>query len=465
MTGKDRMKLRLLPLCLLLLLLASLSACSYDMEIRGVQMQPYVPAPLPHLFDEAMAAPRHDGVLLAGAQMLDITPYDRKAWLAGFGPGRKSRGVLDPVYAHILYLNDGRNATVLIALDIVGIMNPDVNRLRSLITAKYPHNIQGIATHNHQGPDTIGYWGPGLLIPVDRGVDQDWFDKTMQAIALSVNDAIRTAQPARLAFGDAMVDPQWSSNLWFDHDQGPKDDQLGVLRVETLDGKALATVINWACHAESLLHNNKISADFPGRFYKHCAAKGGGVGIFLANASGGMVTAYPCRWEQRKHYDLEKRIAWADQLGEYLYDTAAASVRDVPRVSGAKINLKHSSLAVPMRNPLFRVAADNGIIRTDDRGHDRKQFNTELNVLDLGPCTFAFVPGEPFPSLGKILKDAMPRSKPPFVVTLANDELAYMMTEEEWNDSHYRYERSMSCGREAGPLVTEALVALIKKGR
>lgn len=459
------MKHRAPLLCLLLLTLASFSACSYDMEIRGVNMESYVPAQIPQLFDRAMAATRTDDVLLAGAKLLDITPYDRKAWMAGFGPGRKSRGVLDPVYAHILYLDDGRNATVLIVMDIIGIMNPDVNRLRSLITAKYPHHIQVIATHNHQGPDTIGYWGPGLLFPVDRGVDKDWFNKTLQSIALSVNEVIRTAQPARLAFGDAQVDPQWSTNLWFEHGKGPKDDQMGVLRVETTDGKALATVINWACHAESLMENKKISADFPGRFYKHCAAKGGGVGFFLANASGGMITAYPCRWEQRKHYNLEKRIAWAEKLGAYLYDTAAASLRDAARIGDAKIGVRYSSLAVPVRNPLFKVAADNGIILVDERDHDARRFTTELNVLDIGPCTFAFVPGEPFPSIGLKLKEAMPWSKPPFVVTLANDELAYMMTAEEWEDNHYRYERSMSCGREAGPLVTEALLALIKKGR
>ena len=63
------MKTRLLPLCLLLVLFATLTACSYDMEIRGVKMQPYEPAPIPPLFDEAMAAFR---TVLAGHTLADL---------------------------------------------------------------------------------------------------------------------------------------------------------------------------------------------------------------------------------------------------------------------------------------------------------------------------------------------------------------------------------------------------------
>jgi len=442
------------------------AGCSYDMTIPNVPMQSYQPAPIPQLLDQVAARSGPDQTLTAGVRVVDITPYDRKAWIAGFGPGRKSHGVLDPVTARILFLDDGRQAVVLIALDLVGLMNPDVNKLRALITSKYPHQVLVMCTHNHQGPDPIGYWGPGLLIPVDRGVDDDWMAKTMQDIALGVDRAIETAAPARLAFAETTVEPGWSTNLWFPEGAGPKDDRMAVIRVEKTDGTALATVINWACHAESLLdRNNKISADFPGFFYQACEKRGGGTGIFLNGALGGMVTEVPNRWELRKNYrSLAKRLEWTGQMGDRLAELALATVKDAPRLDRPRIALRRAEVEIPMQNSFFKIAADNGILRVGDRVVRERTFRSEVYALDLGPATAAFVPGEPFPSLGFLLKAAMPWAKPPMVVGLANDELSYMMMPEQWNDKHYGYERSMSCGRETGRLVYEALRALLQQG-
>jgi len=459
------MKHSSLPLLLFVFaLLASIFACaSYDMEIHGVAMQHYQPVDVPKVLDQVMHQQRGNGLLVAGVEVVDITPYDRKVWIAGFGPGRKSRGVLDPVTARILYLDDGNEAIVFVVMDLIGMMNPEVNRLRALITADHPRRVQVICTHNHQGPDPMGYWGYGLVIPLDNGVDQDWLAKSFQAIALGVNKAIENAKPVKIAFGEGVVEGKWSTNLWFEHDQGPIDKRMSVMRLETADGKAMATVINWACHAESLMENKKISADFPGRFYKANQQRGGGVGILLPGALGGMITAYPCRWEQRKHYNLEQRIAWADKLGAKLADVATKAVAGQPRSDKAPLHLLTNDVVVPMENAIFRVAIDHGLITTDDRDHDTRSFHSEVSLLDIGPATFAFMPGEAFPSMGNLLKKEMDWAKPPFVVSLTNDELAYMMMPEEWEDDHYGYERSMSCGRNTGRIIIDGLRELFNR--
>lgn len=458
-------KMKQIPIALLLLFVLPilLPACAtYDMEIPGVAMEQYAPADLPHLFDRVMQERRQDGVLLAGVETVDITPYDRKVWIAGFGPGRKSRGVRDPISARICYLDDGQEAVVLITMDVVGLLNQDVNRIRGLVTAKHPRRIQVIATHNHQGPDTMGYWGPGLLFPVDRGVDEDWMAKTIQAVALGVNRAIRSAQPVRIAFGSIEMESGWSTNLWFPEGEGPNDREISVMRLEKNGGEPLATVVNWACHAESLLSQNKISADFPGYFYEACKKSGGGTGIFLPGALGGMITTRINRYELRRQYrQTEKRVAWAKKLGQRLADFAFKALEDQPRLDQAPIAISSRDLRIPMENWLFRVVVDNGILCVDDRVVEDKTFVTETSVLRIGPATFAMAPGEPFPSIGMKLKKAMPADQTHFVVGLANDELAYMMLPEEWEDDHYNYERSMSCGPQTGRLVLDSLLALL----
>jgi hypothetical protein len=179
-----------------------------------------------------------------------------------------------------------------------------------------------------------------------------------------------------------------------------------------------------------------------------------------------MITGEPNRYELRSQYrGTDRRVAWAKQLGEHLALVADEALKDAPRLTQAPIRVQTAPLEIPMHNFLFRVAVDNGILRVGDRTLHGGAFLTEISTLDLGPATFALAPGEPFPSVGEQLKKAMPWAKPPFVVGLANDELAYMMMPDQWSDDHYGYERSMSCGPQTGQLVVDALTALLQRGR
>lgn len=436
------------------------AACSLDKA--GVVREPYRQVVVPKVFDQVMDARSGDGVLRAGVKVVDVTPYDREAWIAGFGQMRKSHGVLDPVTARILYLDDGREAVVLIALDLVGMVRADVNRLRSLITANHPHRITVISTHNHEGPDPVGFWGPGLFAPVQRGVDEDWFAKTLQATAQGVNDAIAAAQPVQIATGVTEVDDEWSTNMWFEHGAGPIDRRMNVLRLETLDGRALATVANWACHAETLLAGPKISADFPGRFYKYCEQTGGGVGIFYNGALGGMISPRIARFDLRATYkDYDGRVAWMDRLGERLAVLANQAVADVPRQTDARLARKWGEVTIPVRNGLFVTMFRTGVLGAEAQALRGHSLISEVSWLKVGDAQFAFVPGEAFPDLGKKLKAAMPFAKAPFVVGLANDELAYMMMPDQWLDSTYSYEKTMSTGRYTGQRVFDAFIDLL----
>jgi hypothetical protein len=343
----------------------------------------------------------------------------------------------------------------------------DVQRLRSLITAQHPRRIQVASTHNHEGPDSIGYWGPGLLIPVARGVDEEWLDKSLQAIALGVNEAIRTAQPVRLGVGEIEVEPGWADNIWFPPGQGPIDRRMGVIRLDRRDGTPQATIVNWACHAETLLSiNEQVSADYPGRLCKHLEQRGGGVAMFFNGALGGMISPRICRFDERgKWSNLAARIKWMDQMGDRLAELAMTAAQQAPRESTARIAVRSSDVTVPIRNALFVAMARRRILPVGDTRPEAAVFRSEVGLVKIGGAWLAMVPGEPFPRLGQLLKEAMPFARPPMVVGLANDELAYMMMPEQWDDDHYDYERSMSTGPQTGRLVYEAFLGLLAQER
>ena len=60
-----------------------------------------------------------------------------------------------------------------VGLDI-GLMYDDVNKIRRRASEIVGVNVDRIivaCTHNHEGPDTIGLWGPDELM---SGVDEDY---------------------------------------------------------------------------------------------------------------------------------------------------------------------------------------------------------------------------------------------------------------------------------------------------
>jgi len=405
----------------------------------------------------------------AGAAMRDVTPKG-SAYIAGFGPNRRSEGVLDPVYCHAIFMSDGSTSIVFVSFDFVGIMASDVWKIRDLVTEKHPRSVLVAATHNHEGPDSIGMWGPGLLIPFDSGVDQRWMDWVRVEAAKAVDDAVRSAQSAKLRFGSITVPPGISENLWFPRQQDKKDNELTTIQaVEAESGKPIFTLVNYACHVEALFgHNKLISSDLAGRLYKYLIEAGQGVPVFVAGAVGGMIIPYPNLFEERRNFkQIEKRIEWIEWAGKELADLSVEALEGGETLDTPSITHITKDITIPMENPLFRYLFENKIVLVDTnflkQEGKRKYVLTEVHAIELGPAQIATIPGEIFPSIGFAIKGAM-SAKYRFVFGLTNDEYGYMMRASEWDDPKlYSYERSVSLGKQAGPTVERTAIELISE--
>jgi hypothetical protein len=80
-----------------------------------------------------------------------------------------------------------------------------------------------------------------------------------------------------------------------------------------------------------------------------------------------------------------------------------------------------------------------------------------VGYLRIGTFEAALVPGEMEPTLASRLRRIT--SRPDLVIFgLADDEVGYLMTEEDAWDKRFAYERLVSPGWDAGELVLEALV-------
>src|SRR5262249_55065742 len=115
----------------------------------------------------AAAEPVAD-TLRAGFAETDITPElgTKPVHLAGFGQNRKATGVHDPLKARAVVLQHGERKLALVSIDLIGFFHAHVEHLRTKLPG-YTYVLVS-STHNHEGPDTLGLWGPN---PFTSGVD------------------------------------------------------------------------------------------------------------------------------------------------------------------------------------------------------------------------------------------------------------------------------------------------------
>jgi hypothetical protein len=423
------------------------------------------------------------GRLHAGAAVVDVTPA-LPVFLGGFDSGRLSAGVRDPVYARALYLDDGRTPFVLVTLDVIGYQNDDVRAVRELASDRWRDRILVASTHDHVGPDTLGLWGKALfgVVPMCTGRIPEYMDDLRRQVALAVDAAALAARPARLKAASTRVDPLLSENI---HDElpGQKDDLLRVLVVEGEDGKPIAGVANWGCHAEALWNDDHLSADWPGAFYRRWESEVGGIGIFVEGALGGLV-APNFRANRRgplpepgrtledywiENQSISERVALMETIGVAIADAAAAAARDAPAHGPDDVTLTVATDRVRLEMDNWRfdyVDRKRLSPRSSKKSGGRTFVHTDVLALRVRAggrvlADLASVPGEPAPP---VVEDLDGTSDAPVKVNVAlgNDEIGYILRESEFDRDVYDYERTVSLGPRTATRIVEAIRALRK---
>ncbi len=380
------------------------------------------------------------GSLEAGAAHADITPRDR-ILLGGFGILRRSTGVHDRLWARALAVRVGSLTAVMVAVDLVGVHHHDVEDVRArLADVVSPDAVMVAATHTHSGPDTLGLWG---LPPLSTGRDCEYLEQVKEGIAAAARAAIARLGPARLRWGRTQAPvPGVSRNI---REPMLIDRTVTALAFERPDGAAVATLVHFACHPEILGRRNRlVSADFPAAL---CAAiereRGGGVAVFFNGALGGMVTGH----------EKEESFEEAERIGN---DVARAAIEAldgaVPAPGEPDMACVRQRMAVPIQN--WRYHLGNFFSLFGSRPFTWDGYTpSEVWGLRLGNAVILTAPGEVLPRLGFELAERAGAADPFLLVGLGNDELGYVIHEEDFGRKLYSYERTVS----AGPLLATLL--------
>src|SRR5262245_12826459 len=268
------------------------------------------------------------GSLLVGTCQRDISPFTTPLqaayqaafgvagvvnhtdpiFMAGFGDNRRATGYHDRLWARGVVLDSRGVRIAIVALDLIGYFKNEIDTARALISPDSKIDFAVVAsTHEHEGPDTLGIWGPDEL---SSGIDYGYLDFVNGAVADCIDTAAANLQKARVSYATAQSD---GLSLGTD----PEDDGFGVSDGKVLAGDAalapatqgrivdpniaimqltkregnkldvLATLLNFGSHPESMGSNNtQITSDFPHYVRERLEAEYGGFAIWMSGDLG-----------------------------------------------------------------------------------------------------------------------------------------------------------------------------------
>src|SRR5438477_11980016 len=143
-------------------------------------------------------------------------------------------------------------------------------------------------------------------------------------MAEAINEAASKLKPAILKIATDEAKGKIAYNYYAEQLYDPR---CHVIQAIGADGKPFATLVNYAIHPEVLGSDAGILApDLIGPLYDRIREKGGGTGIFMNSAQGGMVTA-----DKRGPIgkDLRTRAACL-RIGTLLADEALRIAQSAP---------------------------------------------------------------------------------------------------------------------------------------
>jgi len=345
-----------------------------------------------------------------------------------------------------LVLAHDQTRIAICSTDFLGFPGILASRVRTQVPGIPAKNILIGATHTHSAPDCYGF-------PDQTGktsADLPYLDHVCTQLAGAINEAVGSLQPVQIRIATGRAQGKIAYNYYAEQLYDPR---CHVLQAMDLQGRAVATLVNYACHPEVLGAGQGIlSPDFVGPLYDRIQKQGGGTGIFMNSALGGMVTA-DCRGPDGK--DVQ---TWAEcqRIGHQLADEGLRIINSAPLQKDPQLFCGATTIEFPIESQMMQT-----ILKLSPLGFettDTDRITTQVNLINVGEAQMLTIPGEALPNIGYYLKRKM-QGKHNFLLGLTNDAFGYILTKEDWNSfDRYRYITQTCLGERTGEIfVTKAV--------
>ena len=410
-------------------------------------------------------------------------------FLAGFGNNRQATGYNDRLWARGMVLERKNLRIAIVSIDLIGYFKNEIDTIRALVSPSSEVDFVVVSsTHEHEGPDTLGLWGPDDLT---TGIDYGYLDFVNAAVADCIDEAAANLQKARVYYatansaglslglsaeddgfgvadgkvleGDDAIAPDTEGRI--------VDPNIGVMQLTVRNGSSLdvlATLVNFGSHPESLGSSNTlITSDFPHYVRERIEAEYGGLAIWLSGdlgvlqgpldidvedpLTGAPATRRTFRFAEVHGTQVAERAIEAIEA-ERLGNSGRPSPSNgapAPEMSYAVAD----PIAIRLDNPFFRFFTAVGVLNvrrslfTDGVPDPSVGFpfpppfdvipqalgediQTEVSAVRIGNGAIAVVPTELDPQIGATYRGALVEAtgvEHSFIAGLGNDHIGYQV--------------------------------------
>ena len=442
-----------------------------------------------------------DRVFRAGTAMVDVTPTEFPVSVNGQSTERVFTNAVDRLMSRALVLDDRTTRLAIVIIDSCMIPRELLDAAKEMAheeTNIPTSHMLVSATHTHNAPAAMRCLG----CPPD-----DKYPQVLPSlIARSIILANERLVPARVGW-NVIQDPQHNhcrrwifrpdrmekdvfgrktvrANMYPPHQSpnhlgpsGPADQDLSLLSVQTLDGRPLAVLGNYAMHYWD--PGDVLTGSFCGRFGDAFAQLIGvdqQDGTFVGMMSQG--TSGDSMWPD---YSRPPRRLTLDEYTEEVASYAVDAYRTIKYHNWVPLVMAESKLELQRRVPnQERLAWARQIIenlkgRTPRNKpeiyafealylHENPQVEIKLQAIRIGGLGITASPNEVFGITGLKLKSRSPL-QPTFNIELANGAQGYIPPPEQHRLGGYSTWPALTAGLEmmAEPKIVEELLELLEK--
>lgn len=319
--------------------------------------------------------------LKAGAAKVDIT-------------NREAGPVNDPLFAKALVLTDGKTTAVIVTVDAVAIAeigsirNEYLGNVRAALQKDLglaPQSVLINASHCH------GTVCGDVEQRTVQAVKEAWKRMVPVKVGAGTGHEDRISENRRLKLADGgEADVRHAYSLAADQQvvgTGPIDPEIGILRLDRLDGKPLAALYNFACHPIQGVPSGGNTADITGFASTAIEENLGGeaIALFLQGCGGDINPA------GYKDFDHPRD---AEPLGNRLGLSTLRALRGIETRQENRFTLLHEKLELPRADMAPRIAA----LETERDRLAASLTGTTLNFKSFVPLLVKYRTAGEFPS-------------------------------------------------------------------
>ncbi len=444
--------------------------------------------------------------MLCGLYEIDVTP-SLGVNIPGYFESRPAAGIRDPLCARALACsNASGDAFILVNIDTISTAASVVQAARDRVeklTGIPGDRVMISATHTHTG-GPVDDFVPGTS-------DESYLAWLAERAADAAVMAWNNRRPAKLGYGKAheesiafirryrMKDGSFCTNPGFGNDRiaapaGSIDPEVGIVKIEDMEGNLIGVITNYACHLDTVT-GNRFSADYPGELGRVLKKVYGQqvVSIFLVGACGN-INHYDYMHRTGEYY-YKSRTPHYVRMGRILAGDVIRALADIETCEEERIAVESDTFPAVIRTPSAEdiaaaealleeipyevvLSTEQGIIGNSHRLVDRhyarslldvasikqKKVSVPVQIARIGQAAIVGLPCELFVEFGLDIK-ARSGFENTLISTLTNACFGYIAVREAFDQGGYETTISgdTMMAPDTGYDMTDAAVRLLER--